>query len=159
MNLMIRRRRFGLATVAWCTGCAQATPATPIADSDDARTYRTLRQIRGHFDGGRWRDDVDRWQGRKHLAMQTLASELLRARASADVLRNTMGEPDAVLQPGLPAHARALEQVQWLPQAAPPDPTQQVPLWVYHWRGRHDQLVLVLARGGVVAAGWLFDGE
>ena len=159
MNISIRRRDLGLAAAGWCSGCAGPIAAAPSADSDDARTYRDLRQIRGHFDGGRWGDDIDRWQGRKHLAMQNLAGELLRAHASVEVLRNTMGEPDAVLEPGQPAHARALEQVQWLPKAATPDSAKRTRLWLYQWRGRHDQLLLALERGNVVAAGWLLDGE
>ena len=76
MNISIRRRDLGLAAAGWCSGCAGPVAAAPSADSDDARTYRALRQIRGHFDGGRWSDDIDRWQGRKHLAMLNLAGEL-----------------------------------------------------------------------------------
>ena len=183
MNFSIRRRTFVLATA----GCVPGLQAAPLAEGGDARTYQSLRKVRGHFDGGPWRDDVDRWQGRKHLAMQNLARQMLQARAPADALRHTMGPPDAVLEPGQPAHARALEQVQWLPQApapnapgtvdaanaadapsapsAPSAPTALHPsrprrsLWLYRWRGRHDQLLLALERGRVVAAGWLHDGE
>jgi hypothetical protein len=100
---------------------------------------------------------VDRWQGRKHVAMETLADEMLRERAPAAQLRKSMGEPDAVLEPGPPAHARALEQAQWLNAA--PAPVSTTTLWLYRWRGRHDQLVFALKHGRVVAAGWLHELE
>ena len=159
MSYSIRRRQLSLAAAAWCGGCALIARHADAhaAESDAARTYRTLRAVRGHFDGGRWSDDVDRWQGRKHVAMQTLADQMLRANAPAGQLRKSMGEPDAALEPGQPAHARALEQAQWLNAA--PAPVNTTTLWLYRWRGQHDQLVFALTHGRVVAAGWLHELE
>lgn len=136
--------------------------AAPLPEGDDARTFRALRATRGHFDGARWSDDVDRWQGRKHLAMQALASQMLLAHAPAKLLRQSMGAPDGVLDPGQAAHTRAIEQAQWLKAAdSPAAPLKGNParLWLYRWRGSHDQLVLALDHGRVVAAGWLHDWE
>ncbi len=159
MSYSIRRRQLSLAAAVWCGGMTLVArhALAHAAEGDAARTYRTLRPLRGHFDGGRWSDDVDRWQGRKHVAMQALAAEMLRERARAAQLRKSMGEPDAMLEPGQPAHARALEQAQWLNAA--PAPVTTTTLWLYRWRGRHDQLMFALAQGRVVAAGWLHELE
>lgn len=160
MNLLIRRRQLPLAAAAAAlfSGCAMAAPP---GGGDDARTFRALRTVRGHFDGGRWRDDVDRWQGRKHVAMQNLADQMLRARASVALLRDTLGPPDSVMAPGDATLARALEQAQWLNADAATTPTRPDPssLWLYRWRGGHDQLVFAIKHDRVVAAGWLHDWE
>jgi hypothetical protein len=161
MTNPIRRRHLALAVAAWCNGCAWAAPP---GGSDDARTFRALRVVRGHFDGGRWRDDVDRWQGRKHVAMQNLADQMLRTRATSALLRDALGEPDAVMPPGQPAHGRALAQAQWLgtgtdADAAAATRPHNAALWLYRWRGAHDQLAFAVEHDHVVAAGWLHDWE
>ncbi|KNZ30654.1 MAG: hypothetical protein AD742_21560 [Methylibium sp. NZG] len=178
MNFSVRRRKAALAlgvvaamTLATTAGGALAQQTTSLADGDDARTYRSLRAVRGHFDGGPWFDDVDRWQGRKHLAMQSLAGRLHRERTTAAAVRDAMGAPDAVLRHGQPARLRALEQVQWLPPAeadsantahaahAAPAVSADTLLWLYQWRGQRDQLLLALVGDRVMAAGWLHDWE
>lgn len=157
MTLSIRRRQLPLATAAWCSACVSAAPP----EDDAAQTYRALRSVKGHFDGGPWNNDVDRWQGRKHVAMQRLAEQMLREQSAAEPLRRRMGEPDAVLQPAQAAHARALAQAQWQIRSDSTTPTagKTAVLWLYRWRGTHDQLVLALEHGCVVAAGWLHDWE
>lgn len=159
MSNPIRRRHLALAAAAWCSGCASAAPP---GSGDDARTFRDLRLVRGHFDGGRWRDDVDRWQGRKHVAMQNLADQMLRTRATSALLRDTLGEPDAVMAPGHSAHGRALAQAQWIgvgADTAAPTRPHNTTLWLCRWRGAHDQLAFAIEHDRVVAAGWLHDWE
>ena len=160
----IERRRLSLAAAAWSGLWALAPPlagAAPLAGGEDAQAFRALRRVRGHFDGGRWNDDVDRWQGRKHVAMQGLAEQMLRAHAPATQLRQAMGEPDERLQPGQAAHARAVEQAQWLTSSDSEAPIKRntATLWLYRWRGRHDQLAFALEHERVIAAGWLHDWE
>lgn len=169
MTVLMKRRQLAFVAVACCGAvlAADRTPAAPPAAGDSVQTFRALRGVRGHFDGGPWNDDVDRWQGRKHVAMQRLAEQALREHTPAAQLRRSVGEPDAILQPGTAAHARALETAQWLavadsaPQAANNalSANQVAVLWLYRWRGSHDQLVLTLERGRVVMAGWLYERE
>lgn len=142
-----------------------ATDDNPAAaDADLAQTFRefrALRAVRGHFEGGAWNNDVDRWQGRKHVLMQRLAEQLLRQQASAAQVRQAMGEPDALLTPGQAAHARATQQAQWqgAALAAPSSGSGAAVLWLYRWRGTHDQLALALAHDRVAAAGWMHQWE
>ena len=164
MTLLRERRQLIFAAAAWCGAGAMAADqilARPAAADDAAPTFRALRPLRGHFDGGAWNNDVDRWQGRKHVAMQRLADQALRDHASAALLRQWMGEPDATLQPGHAAHARAIEMAQWLPvvSRAPQADAKIGVLVVYRWRGQHDQLAFVLEHDRVVAAGWLYERE
>lgn len=164
MGISIRRRQLPLATAAWfgaSVSAAAPTAASPPPDDEAALTYRALRGARGHFDGGPWNDDIDRWQGRKHVAMQRLAEQVLRQRPSANQLRRRMGEPDAVLKPGQAAHLRALEQAQWQggPDGAPTATGKNAVLWLYRWRGRHDQLAFALEHDRVLASGWLHQWE
>lgn len=164
MKTSLKRRQLCLATAAWCGGCAGAAgpaAAAPPAEGDAAQSFRALRKLRGHFDGGTWSDDLDRWQGRKHVAMQRLAQHMLRERAPAAQLRRVMGEPDGMLQPGQAAHARALAEGQWQSGSAgtPSAAGNTAALWLYRWRGTHDQLAFALDHDLVVASGWLHQWE
>jgi hypothetical protein len=129
-------------------GCVQAQPG-----ADAAAQWQALRPLRGHFDGAAWNADVDRWQGRKHVLMQTLAAQALDERLVRDALVRRMGAPDAVWRAGQSAHAMALEQAQW--RGGSPG----AELLVYHWRGQHDRLLFALHDGHVVATGWLMVQE
>lgn len=164
MTVLMKRRQLTFAAAVWCAGSALAADRTPAAvppAGDAAQTFRALRAVPGHFNGGVWNDDVDRWQGRKHVAMQRMAEQALRTRATAAQLQRSMGVPDAGLQPGNAAHARAIETAQWLATAdGAPRPTgNTAKLWLYRWRGQRDQLVLALEHDRVVAAGWLYEWE
>ena len=95
--------------------------------------------------------------------MQQAAARLLAQRAGAGPLRRALGAPDAVLAPGSADHARAREGVAWI-EAAPSAAPQRTDLetgalWLYRWRGTHDQLVFALVGGRVAAAGWVYAGE
>ena len=146
-----RQRRALTAAIVFAlsnVGCAQAQPG-----ADLAAQWQTLRPLRGHFDGAAWNADVDRWQGRKHVLMQTLAAQALDERLSRDALTQRMGAPEAVWRAGQPAPAFALEQAHW--RGGSPEGE----LLVYHWRGQHDRLLLALHNGQVVATGWLMVQE
>jgi hypothetical protein len=128
-------------------GCAQARPGTDLAAQ-----WQALRPLRGHFDGAPWNADVDQWQGRKHVLMQALAAQAASEQLTRAALTQRMGAPDALWQPGQPAHAHALEQAQWRG-------TPAGELLVYHWRGEHDRLLFAIGNGRVVATGWLMVQE
>ena len=138
-------------------GCAQAggAPGTDAAAAPAAslpQQWQALRSLPGHFDGAAWNDAVDRWQGQKHRVMQQLAQQALSQRLSAERLNALMGAPDQTLAPDLPDRAGLLQQTRW--QGTPTGD-----LWLYRWRGTHDQLVFALDAGQVVATGWLYALE
>jgi hypothetical protein len=133
--------------------CAQAPGAQQPARPDDLATqWRALRPRRGHFDGAAFDAEIDRWQGRKHVLMQQLASHAYDERSTRAALLRLMGTPDAMWSAGQSDHARALREARW--QGAP-----RGELLVYDWRGQRDRLVFALDEGRVVAAGWLFALE
>jgi hypothetical protein len=163
MKPSVNRRQWTLAIAAWCSACAWGADDRPTApaESDLADEFRRLRQRRGHFEGGAWNDELDRWQGRKHQVMQQLAVQMLRSGASAQRLRQALGEPDAVLKPGTASHERAVAQAQWQIDGSSKATSlnDATVLWLYRWRGAHDQLALALSRDHVVATAWLLDWE
>jgi hypothetical protein len=135
--------------------CAQAAPDDTAAL---AREWRTLRAQRGHFEGGRWNDDLDRWQGRKHQLMQSLAQRAREAAWTQADLQQWLGLPDAQWPQSpnsKPEHTPTRQQTRWDGAAPPPEAV----LWVYHWRGSRDRLIVALHGGRVVATGWLFEHE
>jgi hypothetical protein len=147
---VFKRRRALTAAVVLAlsnVGCAQAQPGADLATQ-----WQALRPLRGHFDGAAWNADVDRWQGRKHMLMQSLAAQAQGERLARDALLQRMGVPDAVWRPGQAEHASAVEQTQWRG-------TPAGELLVYHWRGQHDRLLFALDQGRVVATGWLMVQE
>ncbi|KAG0262383.1 hypothetical protein DFQ27_002365 [Actinomortierella ambigua] len=56
--------------------------------------YQKLRQIKGHFDGGSWDDDVDSPQGKKRQVMDTLGSYFGQNDTLINNVVQTMGEAD-----------------------------------------------------------------
>ncbi len=139
-----------LPSMAPLVACAQAAPRGGVDAL--AAQWRTLRPRRGHFDGGAFDPEIDRWQGRKHVLMQQLAAHAHDARLARDALLGLMGAPDAAWTTGQAEHAQALREAQW--QGAP-----RGELLVYDWRGRRDRLVFALDDGRVAAVGWLFAHE
>jgi hypothetical protein len=132
--------------------CAQAAPDDTAAL---AREWRSLRAQRGHFDGGRWSDDLDRWQGRKHQLMQSLAQRARAAAWTPAQLRQWLGRPDAQWRGDAPEHALTLQPMRWDGLTPPANAL----LFVYHWRGSRDRLIVALHGGRIVATGWLFEHE
>ena len=123
--------------------------------ADLSRQWLAMRMQTGHFDGAAWNDAIDRWQGAKHVLMQQLARRAEQQRWTAGQLKGWMGEADQVLRAGDVEHARLLAQAQWQGTQGPPAGE----LWLYRWRGTHDQLVFALQPGWVVAAGWVYALE
>ena len=145
-----KQRRALTAAVVFAlsnVGCAHAQPG-----ADLAAQWQALRPLRGHFDGAAWNADIDRWQGRKHVLMQSLAAQALEERLARNTLTQRMGAPDALWQASQPEYASAIQQAQWL--GAPGGE-----LLVYHWRGQHDRLLFAVDQGRVVATGWLMVQE
>lgn len=129
--------------------------AAPPCEEAATQRWLELRSVRGHFDGGAWRAEVDRWGGEKHSAMKALAACALAGHADAGALRRIMGEPDVTLAPAHPDRSALQGGIRWAGAAGPTGGAW----WVYRWRGRHDMLVLAFEAGRVVDTGWWQAGE
>lgn len=121
-------------------------------DHSQQERWQQLRQVQGHFDGGKWNDQVDRWQGEKHRLMQQMAQTLHTHGASKGDIQETFGAPDNIQEPASEsassAYQHTLKATEWQGEPAGE-------LWLYHWRGEHDQLVLAVEGDQLVAIGWL----
>jgi len=152
LGLGLTSQDFARAATAASDPAAEARSATPSPAPALTRQWLALRRLQGRFDGAPWNDAVDRWQGPKHTLMQQLARFALQERLDADRLDALLGAPDQVLPAGAAGQTLFLQQAQW----------QGVPagdLWLYRWRGSHDQLVFALHEGEVAAAGWWYALE
>jgi len=122
--------------IFWVLAIAAACGNSRACEGDAAqwaREYAALRQVRGHFDGGPWMAEVDRWQGRKHQVMQCLAVEFSTPGVTAERLLQRMGEPDSRKSC---SGGKGCEE------------------WAYHWRGMHDRWVVTVGAGRVVGVRW-----
>ena len=163
----MKRRRFAGLAAAFCYApqglkAQVELPAVATAEAADrAQEWRHLRTVRGHFEGGSWNEPVDRWQGRKHRLMQAWAARLLTRRASESELLRTLGQPDSLLRPADPAYASAAAALRADAEGAaqPAALASRPELWLYNWRGSHDQLVLGVQGGHLRATGWLHAHE
>lgn len=111
---------------------------------EPAREYRQLRTQVGHFQGGAWNDQVDRWGGRKQQLMSLLGERLAQAQEST--IREWMGEPDEV----------------WLPRKGQRwmvNNDQQHRILIYRWRGMHDFLYFVMDGPKSLGSHWWMAGE
>jgi hypothetical protein len=106
-----------------CEGDVQAWSARFLA----------LKTLHGHFDGGPWIAEVDRFGGAKHELMRCLSAQAVEGHVDATQLLRWMGRPDETS-----AHPA---------------------VWIYRWRGAHDRLAFTLRDGHVVQADWLLALE
>jgi len=124
--------------IFWVLAIAAACGNSRACEGDAAqwaREYAALRQVRGHFDGGPWTADVDRWQGRKHQVMQCLAAEFSTPGVTTERLLKRMGEPDSR-------------------ESCREEMGNGCERWAYHWRGVHDRLVFTVGGGKVHRLDW-----
>ena len=142
----------GLAAQAVQNVQATPTPPTPPTPNTAAEivaaaaVWRRLRPLKGHFSGGVWNADVDYWQGAKHQALQQLAQHLLARCASPRQVLHLLGPADTQWRPDKDGHRQLVERL--FPGDAPKlQSAHRAQVWLYHWRGRHDQLALLLGAG------------
>jgi predicted PolB exonuclease-like 3'-5' exonuclease len=132
------------ALVLLAAGCAAGEDARSLAQE-----FKMLRAHSGHFSGGAWNDDVDRYGGRKQQVMLRLAEVLGQgSHTRADVI-DRLGDPDEVLKPGdmMFRHAYSGGDVRVRE------------LLVYHWRGQHDFLYFTSDGTQVLGSGWWYALE
>ncbi|MBT9583670.1 hypothetical protein IV102_09975 [bacterium] len=111
-----------------------------------SREYQRLRTVKGHFQGGQWNDEVDRWAGRKHEVMSDLGDALGQAGTRESDIIRWMGPPDERATPGSHSWASAR-------------PDQGDYLLVYCWRGHHDFLYFLCSKERVLSSQWWMAGE
>jgi hypothetical protein len=148
-----------LILLAGCAGYAGVpdtpTPTpTPDAIQGMADEFRRLRTVVGHFDGDNWNADVDRWMGKKHALMIELGDRLDTGAYSRSQAVDLLGEPDVIARQGDALYDRIQDRGEFV------EPSSEVEAFlVYHWRGEHDFLYLIVREEAILGAGWWYAGE
>lgn len=141
---------FFFALTVWAS--LQTKDVTQLSDSELPKLLRELRGVKGHFEGGAWNNATDKWQGTKHVVMQRLGEKIWQEKASAAQIKQALGAPDAQLNMSDAKAKIIVEQSQW-------KGTPEGKLWLYHWRGTHDQLAITVANKKITALAWFYQGE
>jgi hypothetical protein len=141
-----------LAALLTACAVAESNPQLSADAQRLAQQWQTMRGKLGHFTGGAWDEQVDKWQGGKHQLMQQLLDLAWAERYDAKQLLALLGAPDRVLTPTAAEYADGLRQTNW--QGHPAGE-----LWAYEWRGQHDQLLFAVEGEQLKAAGWLLMYE
>jgi hypothetical protein len=118
-----------------------------------ATEFGNLRAIKGHFDGGDWNDDVDKWMGRKHQVMIELGLHLGTGEYDTAEVTRLLDSPDLTAREG----DDLFGWVSDLPEFE--EPAGSYELLIYTWRGTHDFLYFVSQDEGIVGSGWWYAGE
>jgi hypothetical protein len=153
-----------LLLLAGCAGRAN-TPGIPLetveADNlatasiqDIAAEFRNLRTVKGHFQGGTWNDDVDKWMGRKHQLMIQLGSRLGAGEYKEAQVLQWLGPPDLIAREG----ADLFDLINSLPEFERPT-TGPYDLLIYYWRGTHDVLYFTSQGETIINSGWWYAGD
>ena len=116
--------------------------------------FRELRIINGHFDGGPWRNDVDRWMGRKHMMMEALRQRIDARDLGRQQLVEKLGPPDRILNENDPRFHTFVRDFNHSTENHGP-----VEILVYQWRGGHDFIYFVAVDERLVDSGWWHAGE
>lgn len=145
-----------MVILAGCAGRPSA-PGTPGATDpleDIAAEFRSLRTLKGHFEGGTWNDDLDKWMGRKHQLMIQLGSRLGAGEYSKAQVIQLLAPPDLVASEG----DDLFDLVNSLAEFEKPS-TGPYELLIYYWRGRHDFLYFTSQGETIVNSGWWYAGD
>ena len=127
-------------------------PGDPIEDI--AAEFRGLRTVQGHFDGGDWNDDVDKWMGRKHQLMIQLGARLGSGGYGRAKVVRLLGSPDRTARQG----DDMFDLIDTLPEFEGPS-TGPYEFLIYYWRGTHDFLYLTSQGETILNSGWWYAGE
>jgi hypothetical protein len=128
----------------------------PATDSlvDIAAEFRSLRTIKGHFEGGTWDDDLDKWMGRKHQLMIQLGSRLGTGEYSEAQIIQLLAPPDLTAREG----DALFDLVGSLAEFEEPT-TGPYDLLIYYWRGSHDFLYFASRGQTIISSGWWYAGD
>ena len=125
-----------------------------ISTEKIAAAFRKIRKINGHFHGGEWNDDVDKWMGRKHQLMIELGVRLANNKYSKNDVFKLLGQPDQTVRKG----DELFKRLTGRPGAGSPA-AEADELLVYYWRGTHDLLFFNSVNEWIVYSGWWYAGE
>jgi hypothetical protein len=140
--------------LAGCAGRPNA-PGDPVETLEDiAAEFRSLRTIKGHFEGGTWNDDLDKWMGRKHQLMIQLGSRLGTGEYSKAQVIQLLAPPDLTAREG----DDLFDLVNSLPEFEKPA-TGPYDLLIYYWRGTHDFLYFTSRGQTIINSGWWYAGD
>lgn len=128
--------------------------ATQEATQAMADEFRSLRAVRGHFAGGTWNDDVDKWMGRKHQLMIELGDRLGGGAYSRTRVVDLLGAPDATAHEGDELYDLIQDRAE---SEGPAGGAYE--FLIYHWRGAHDFLHFTSRGETILNSGWWYAGE
>ena len=145
-----------LSGCAGRTGVSSGPTPVPIPGPihEQAEEFRRLRAVEGHFNGGEWNDDVDRWMGKQHALMVDLGERLGTGTYSRSQVVDLLGEPDAIAVEGDALYG----QIRNRGEFERPDGDGYTFL-IYHWRGEHDFLYFTCQGEAILNSGWWYAGE
>ena len=153
---------FAILILILLIGCAGSSgiPVRPVPTATKDPIHRRavelqdLRAIEGHFGGGAWNDDVDRWMGRKHALMIELGDHLGTGTYTRTQAVDLLGTPDAIAREGDALYNQIQDRGEFERPAG-----GGYEFLVYHWRGEHDFLYLTVREEAILGAGWWYAGE
>ncbi len=129
---------------------AEPTTESNINDKD-LRTliadFQYWRSVPGHFEGASWNSHVDAWNGTLHKIMLALDQQVEVGQSSSENILALLGEPDQKILDALHKKEALVAQADWHGE-----PKGEV--WVFNWRGKHDQFLIAIDKGVAVAKGW-----
>lgn len=148
-----------LAGCAGTTGApgnpaSTATPLNVDPIENLAAEFKTLRTQKGHFEGGLWNDDVDKWMGRKHQIMIELGSHLGTGEYSTDQVIDLLAPPDLIAREGDDFFELVSSMSEFEKPAA-----GSYELLIYYWRGTHDVLYFTAQGERIINSGWWYAGD
>jgi len=121
---------------------------------DIAAEFRGLRSTKGHFEGGTWNADLDKWMGRKHHIMIQLGSRLGSGECAKAEIIQRLGPPDQTARES----DASFDLLNRLPEFERPA-AGPYELLIYYWRGAHDFLYLISQDETILSSGWWYAGE
>ncbi len=127
---------------------------TKLSLIDAGTQFQRLRKIKGHFAGGDWHYDVDRWMGKKHRLMIFLQEQLLASCPMKKEVLEIMGKPDLNLNQldfgSVGFSEKILQQIR---------PKSWDEIMIYYWRYDHDFLYFIFEEDQMVESAWWFAYE
>jgi hypothetical protein len=126
-----------------------------------ASEFREIRKIKGHFDGEKWKDGVDKWKGRKHRLMIELSSRISGGKYKKDDIIKLLDQPDRIVHKGDDLFKQIIHQHEFdlLQKGYEPSTMPSYEFLVYYWRGKHDFLFFICLEDIIVHSDWWYAGE
>lgn len=97
--------------------------------------YKNLKTKKGHFNGGEWNDELDKWNGKLHNIMIKLGENLGKPDYKCSDIINFLGDPDEIKKDIEEEHL------------------------IYYWRGKHDYLYFICKNGFIQKSEWYYSYE